>query len=253
VNLLIAVSNDTNDKIRAICLDLAIVSKDSTAEEQARAVIGVFGELATLLQDWRDTTLELFPNQPELLDAIPDPSSIDPLKMLRIQIMHDTIVTLQGRWVTCCRILSLTLLRKRASQTQLSLLFFKTMATIIIQVAGGDRQDASLEGSLALWCRAGLVWFSAKLGSKISDGGSQIPSAVGTISLATNSHIDITNRNQPLSFFHMDPTNSIVWTRKSFIGLMRSCGVGFLQNLGHKSVMDPSCRHNFLTTVSKSI
>jgi hypothetical protein len=37
--------------------------------------------------------------------------------------------------------------------------------------------------------------------------------------LATNSHRDITNRNQPLLFFHMDPTNSIVWTRKSFIGI----------------------------------
>jgi hypothetical protein len=74
------------------------------------------------------------------------------------------------------------------------------------------------------------------------------PPAVGTISLATNSHIEITNiRNQPLLFFHIDPTNSIVWTRKSFIGIVRSCGVVFIkQNLGQKSVMDPSCRHNFL-------
>jgi hypothetical protein len=43
----------------------------------------------------------------------------------------------------------------------------------------------------------------------------------------------------------MDPTNSIVWTRKSFIGSLVSCGVGFQQNLGQKSVMDPSCQHNF--------
>ena len=90
-------------------------------------------------------------------------------------------------------------------------------------------------------------WFSAKLGSKISDR-SQIPSAVSTISVATNStrDRDITNRNQPLLFFHMDPTNSIVWTRKSFIGSLVSCGVGFQQNLGQKSVMDPlrSCQHN---------
>ena len=93
VNLLIAVSNNANDKIRAICLDLAILSKDGTAEEQARAVIGVFAELATLLKDWRYTTLELFPNRPELLEAIPDPSSIDPIKMLRIQVMHDTCNT----------------------------------------------------------------------------------------------------------------------------------------------------------------
>jgi hypothetical protein len=39
-----------------------------------------------------------------------------------------------------------------------------------------------------------------------------------TISVATDSHKDITNRNQPLLFFHMDPTNTIVWARKSFIG-----------------------------------
>jgi hypothetical protein len=44
----------------------------------------------------------------------------------------------------------------------------------------------------------------------------------------------------------MDPTNSIVWTRKSFIGSLVSCRVGFQQNLGQKGVMDPSCQHNFL-------
>jgi hypothetical protein len=44
----------------------------------------------------------------------------------------------------------------------------------------------------------------------------------------------------------MDPTNSIVWMRKSFIGSLVPCGVGFHQNLGKKSVMDPSCQHNFL-------
>jgi hypothetical protein len=35
--------------------------------------------------------------------------------------------------------------------------------------------------------------------------------AVSTISVAINSPRDITNRNQPLLFFHMDPTNSIEW------------------------------------------
>jgi hypothetical protein len=32
----------------------------------------------------------------------------------------------------------------------------------------------------------------------------------------------------------MYPPNSIVWTRKSFIGSLVSCGVGFYQNLGQK-------------------
>jgi hypothetical protein len=64
---------------------------------------------------------------------------------------------------------------------------------------------------------------------------------------ATNSHRDITNRNQPLLFIHMDPTNSIVWMRESFIGSLVSCRVGFQQNLGQKSVMDPSCQHRDIT------
>jgi hypothetical protein len=50
----------------------------------------------------------------------------------------------------------------------------------------------------------------------------------------------------------MDTTNSIVWTRKGFIGSLVSCRVGFHQNfyLGQKSVMDPSCQHNFLAATN---
>jgi hypothetical protein len=44
----------------------------------------------------------------------------------------------------------------------------------------------------------------------------------------------------------MDPTNSIGWTKKSFSCFLVSCRVGFQQNLGEKSVMDPRCQHNFL-------
>jgi hypothetical protein len=58
------------------------------------------------------------------------------------------------------------------------------------------------------------------------------PPAASRISVATDSPRDITNGNQPLLFFHMDPTNTIVWARKSFIGSVVSCGVDFEQNLG---------------------
>jgi hypothetical protein len=58
------------------------------------------------------------------------------------------------------------------------------------------------------------------------------PAAVSTTSVVTDSPTDITNRNQPLLFFHMDPTNTIVWARKRFIGSEVSCGVDFEQNLG---------------------
>jgi hypothetical protein len=57
---------------------------------------------------------------------------------------------------------------------------------------------------------------------------------VSTISVATDSPRDKTKRNQPLSFFHMHPTNTIVCTstRKSFIGSVVLCRVDFEQNLG---------------------
>jgi hypothetical protein len=54
---------------------------------------------------------------------------------------------------------------------------------------------------------------------------------VSTIFMATDSPRDTTNRNQPLSFFHMDPTNTSVCTRKSFIGSVVLCRVDFEQNL----------------------
>jgi hypothetical protein len=75
----------------------------------------------------------------------------------------------------------------------------------------------------------GLIFSKTWVGN--NSGGPHHP-AVSTISLATNSHRDITKRNQPLLLFHRDPTNSIVWTRKSFIGSVMSCGVDFQQNLG---------------------
>jgi hypothetical protein len=64
---------------------------------------------------------------------------------------------------------------------------------------------------------------------KISDGD---PAEVSTISVATDSPMDITNKNQPLLFFHMDPTNVTVWARRSFIVSVTSCRVDFEQNLG---------------------
>jgi hypothetical protein len=56
--------------------------------------------------------------------------------------------------------------------------------------------------------------------------------SVSTISVATDSPGDITNRNQQLLFFQMDPTNTIVWARKSFIGSVVLFRVDFEPNLG---------------------
>jgi hypothetical protein len=76
-----------------------------------------------------------------------------------------------------------------------------------------------------------------------------IPAVVSTISLALNMQPQGHHKQESTTFFmHMDPANDIVWARKSFIGSLVSCRVGFQQNLGQKSaVMDPSCcQHNFL-------
>jgi hypothetical protein len=43
---------------------------------------------------------------------------------------------------------------------------------------------------------------------------------------------DITNGNQPLLLFHIDPTNTIVWARMTFFGSVVSCRVDVEQNLG---------------------
>jgi hypothetical protein len=56
------------------------------------------------------------------------------------------------------------------------------------------------------------------------------PIAACTISVATDSPRD-TNGNQPLSLFHMDPTNTIVWARESFIGSVVPRRVDVEQNL----------------------
>jgi hypothetical protein len=60
-------------------------------------------------------------------------------------------------------------------------------------------------------CRVG---FQPNLGQKlVLDPRCELSAQ---FSVATNSHADSTKGNQPLLFFHMDPTNSIAWARKSF-------------------------------------
>jgi hypothetical protein len=106
--------------------------------------------------------------------------------------------------------------------------------------------------SLALWCRAGLVF--SKTWVKISDGSqlsAQFPWP------PTEQPQQEHNKQESTTFIlpYMDPTNSIVWARKrkSFIGSLVLCRVGFQQNLmGQKLVMDPSCQHNASSVGVKS-
>ena len=77
LNLLMGIIKKDYDKICSICLDLAIITNNSTAREQSSAIIGVFEDLSSLLTDWRDETTMMYPKQPELLSMIADPVLID--------------------------------------------------------------------------------------------------------------------------------------------------------------------------------
>jgi hypothetical protein len=46
----------------------SIISKDGTADEQSRAIIGVFNDSGRLLQEWCDMKTEMYSGEIELLD-----------------------------------------------------------------------------------------------------------------------------------------------------------------------------------------
>ncbi len=71
-----------NDEFRTICLDGAIIKEDGTAEQQSQSILGLFTESARLLEKWFHETVYMFPNCPDLLEGLPDASSIDITRML---------------------------------------------------------------------------------------------------------------------------------------------------------------------------
>ena len=82
--------------LKTICLSCAIIAKNSTAEEQARAIIGQLKESGRLLDQWRDMTKEMFPEQPGLWEQIPTSKSMCVSRMLRTQTATDTCNTAQA-------------------------------------------------------------------------------------------------------------------------------------------------------------
>ena len=89
VNLVMTVLQN-NDMLKTICLSGCIIAKDSTADEQAKAIIGQFRESARLLQQWRETTSEMFPDKPWLLDLIPLPEGMCVGRMNGVHVSTDT-------------------------------------------------------------------------------------------------------------------------------------------------------------------
>eukprot|EP00956_Cyclotella_meneghiniana_P018434 scaffold30661_cov86-Cyclotella_meneghiniana.AAC.1 len=82
-----------DNKFKAICIDLALISKNGTAPEQSRSVLTALRDCKILLQEWRTTTSSMFPDKPELIDLIPDPSLIDITRMAGTMIEHDSCNT----------------------------------------------------------------------------------------------------------------------------------------------------------------
>ena len=81
--------------LKSICLSGSIIAKDSTAENQSRAIIASFSESAKLLHDWIKVTEEMFPDREDLIDLIPKPSSMCVSKLLNGMVSTDTCNTAQ--------------------------------------------------------------------------------------------------------------------------------------------------------------
>ena len=68
----------------------SIISKDGTADEQSRVIIGAFNDSGRLLQEWREMTAAMYPDDIELLSTIPKSEDMSPTKLIDGYISHDT-------------------------------------------------------------------------------------------------------------------------------------------------------------------
>jgi hypothetical protein len=72
----------------------SIISKDGTADEQSRAIIGAFNEFGRLLEEWRDIiTAAMYPDDIELLESIPKGDAMSQTKLIGGFISHDNCTT----------------------------------------------------------------------------------------------------------------------------------------------------------------
>ena len=95
VNLVMTII-DNDDQLKTICLSGSIISRDGTADNQARSIIGQFQESGRMLDEWRETTVEMFPGRDDLLVRIPTSNSMCVSRMLRTQTTTDTCSTAQA-------------------------------------------------------------------------------------------------------------------------------------------------------------
>ena len=81
---------DENEKFKTVCLTSSIISKNTTAECQSNAVIASFSEGGQLLEEWREQTKKMYPDNTELVDMIPDASKMSVVKAIGGMVETDT-------------------------------------------------------------------------------------------------------------------------------------------------------------------
>jgi hypothetical protein len=92
VNLLISFL-DSDNELKTICLNGAIMCDDGTADSQCRGIISTLHDSAKLLKRWRYATLNMYPSNPDLVELIPDPATMDITRMTGGGLAHDTCDT----------------------------------------------------------------------------------------------------------------------------------------------------------------
>ena len=92
VNNVIDILTEDNE-LKSICLSCSIIARDGTAEEQSMAVISSFRESGKLLEQWRETTLMMYPEKVHLYDQIPIADSMCPSKLNGGTVCSDTCTT----------------------------------------------------------------------------------------------------------------------------------------------------------------
>jgi hypothetical protein len=92
VNVMISIIT-SDKKLHTICMSGSIISKDGTADEQSCAIIGAFNDSGRLLEDWREMTTEMYPDDIKLLPLIPHSSDMSPTKLIGQFLSHDNWAT----------------------------------------------------------------------------------------------------------------------------------------------------------------
>jgi len=112
----------------------SIISKDGTADEQSRAIIGAFNDSGRLLQEWCEMTVAMYPDDIELLSTIPKSEDMSPPKLIGGYISHDNCATANK---TGNLLMDMILaLGKEAGMSDADLIFFRDIDSTTFGIFG---------------------------------------------------------------------------------------------------------------------